>query len=103
MYAIRSYYGVDTRITVALIGEGEFFGEIGYFDGESRVRNIQASAKARVGIFDDMVMAKLRAAKPELFVDFLIFLTQNICGKCRRIAGEREPIAGYADSSYNFV
>ncbi|MDD2464001.1 MAG: cyclic nucleotide-binding domain-containing protein [Desulfobulbus sp.] len=89
---------VNTRITVALIGQGEFFGEIGYFDGESRVRNIQATGEARVGIFDEMVMTKLRAAKPELFVDFLIFLTQNICGKFRRIAGEREPIAGYADS-----
>ncbi|MBM9615580.1 cyclic nucleotide-binding domain-containing protein [Desulfobulbus rhabdoformis] len=89
---------VDTRITVALIGEGEFFGEIGYFDGESRVRNILASGEAQIGIFDEMVMTKLRAAKPELFVDFLFFLTQNICGKFRRIAGEREPIAGYADS-----
>ncbi len=89
---------VDTRITVALIGEGEFFGEIGYFDGESRVRNIQATDKARVGIFDDGVMAKLQTANPGIFVDFLLFLTQAICGKFRRIAGEREPIAGYADS-----
>lgn len=88
----------DTRITVALISEGEFFGEIGYFDGESRVRNIQAAGEARVGIFDETVMTKLRAAKPELFVDFIVFLTRNICGKFRRIAGEREPIAGYAQS-----
>jgi CRP-like cAMP-binding protein/SAM-dependent methyltransferase len=88
----------DTRITVALIGRGEFFGEIGYFDGESRVRNIQAVGEAQVGIFDDTVMTKLRAAKPELFVDFIVFLTRNICGKFRRIAGEREPIAGYAES-----
>jgi CRP-like cAMP-binding protein/SAM-dependent methyltransferase len=88
----------DTRITVALIGRGEFFGEIGYFDGESRVRNIQAVGEAQVGIFDDAVMTKLRAAKPELFVDFIVFLTRNICGKFRRIAGEREPIAGYAES-----
>ena len=86
----------DTRITVALIGEGEFFGEIGYFDGESRVRNIQAVGEARVGIFDETVMEKLRAAQPELFTDFIVFLTRNICGKFRRIAGEREPIAGYA-------
>ncbi len=88
----------DTRITVALIGQGEFFGEIGYFDGESRVRNIQAAGEARVGIFDETVMDKLRSAQPELFTDFIVFLTRNICGKFRRIAGEREPIAGYADS-----
>jgi CRP-like cAMP-binding protein/SAM-dependent methyltransferase len=88
----------DTRITVALIGAGEFFGEIGYFDGESRVRDIQAVGEARVAIFDSVVMDSLRAQQPDLFTDFLVFLTQKICGKFRRIAGEREPIAGYAES-----
>jgi CRP-like cAMP-binding protein/SAM-dependent methyltransferase len=88
----------DTRITVALIGAGEFFGEIGYFDGESRVRDIQAVDQVRVGIFDNDVMDSLREQHPSLFTDFILFLTQKICGKFRRIAGEREPIAGYADS-----
>ena len=88
----------DTRITVALIGAGEFFGEIGYFDGESRVRDIQAVDQVRVGIFDSDVMDSLREQHPSLFTDFILFLTQKICGKFRRIAGEREPIAGYADS-----
>ncbi len=88
----------DTRITVALIGTGEFFGEIGYFDGESRVRDIQAIKKARVGLFDTAAMDALRAGQPELYMDFLVFLTRKICGKFRRISGEREPIAGYADS-----
>ena len=88
----------DTRITVALIGAGEFFGEIGFFDGESRVRDIQAAAAAEVAIFNATVMTTLRAQQPELYMDFLVFLTQKICGKFRRIAGEREPIAGYAES-----
>lgn len=88
----------DTRITVALIGTGEFFGEIGFFDGESRVRDIQAAADARVGIFDIGVMETMRAENPSLYIDFLIFLTQRICSKFRRIAGEREPISGYAES-----
>lgn len=88
----------DTRITVALIGTGEFFGEIGFFDGESRVRDIQAAGAARVAIFDAATMTALRVHQPELYMDFLVFLTQKICGKFRRIAGEREPIAGYADS-----
>ncbi len=93
-YTARS----DTRITVALIGTGEFFGEIGFFDGESRVRDIQAVGEVRVGIFDATVMDILRAQHPELYMDFIVFLTQKICGKFRRIAGEREPIAGYAES-----
>ncbi len=88
----------DTRITVALIGTGEFFGEIGFFDGESRVRDIQAVDQVQVGIFDSEVMNRLRQQHPDLFTDFILFLTQKICGKFRRIAGEREPIAGYADS-----
>ncbi len=88
----------DTRITVALIGAGEFFGEIGFFDGESRVRDIKAVGEARVGIFDTPVMDSLRTEHPELYMDFMVFLTRKICGKFRRIAGEREPLAGYADS-----
>ncbi len=88
----------DTRITVALMGSGEFFGEIGYFDGESRVRDIQAVGETRVALFNDTVMTELRQRDPELYMDFLNLLTRNICGKFRRIAGEREPIAGYAQS-----
>lgn len=88
----------DTKITVALIGSGEFFGEIGFFDGESRVRDIQALGEAQIALFDTTVMATLRANQPQLYMDFLIYLTQKICGKFRRIAGEREPIAGYAES-----
>jgi extracellular factor (EF) 3-hydroxypalmitic acid methyl ester biosynthesis protein len=88
----------DTRITVALIGKGEFFGEIGFFDGESRVRDIQAAVEARVGIFDREAMEAIRTANASLYIDFLLFLTQRICGKFRRIAGEREPISGYAES-----
>ena len=88
----------DTKITVALIGSGEFFGEIGFFDGESRVRDIQAVGEARVALFDTAVMTALRSNQPQLYIDFLISLTQKICGKFRRIAGEREPIAGYAES-----
>lgn len=88
----------DTRITVALIGTGEFFGEIGFFDGESRVRDIQAAVDARVGIFDSDTMNTIRADNPSLYIDYLVFITKRICGKFRRIAGEREPIAAYAES-----
>lgn len=91
----------DTRITVALIGQGEFFGEIGFFDGESRVRDIRAIENAEIAIFNGRVMDKLQQAAPQPCMDFLVFLTQKICRKFRRIAGEREPLAGYADSLSN--
>jgi len=93
-----SYTGQNaTRITVALIGEREFFGEIGFFDGETRVRNIQANGPVEVAIFNAVTMNFLRREVPSLYADFLIFITQKICRKFRRIAGEREPVASYAD------
>ncbi len=88
----------DTRITVALIGRGEFFGEIGYFDGETRVRDIRAVAPTQIAVFTQETMASLARSSPGMYIDFLHFLTKNICAKFRRIASEREPIAGYADS-----
>lgn len=93
-----SYVGQhDTRITVALIGEGEFFGEIGFFDGETRVRDIRASGEVEVGIFDLEAMNFLRREVPNLYIDFLVCITQRICRKFRRIAGEREPVSSYAE------
>lgn len=94
-----SYTGQnDTRITVALIGAGEFFGEIGFFDGETRVRDIKATGELQVGFFDTETMNMMRREEPSLYTDFIIYLTRKICRKFRRIAGEREPIAGYAES-----
>jgi extracellular factor (EF) 3-hydroxypalmitic acid methyl ester biosynthesis protein len=88
----------DTRITVALIGAGEFFGEIGFFDGETRVRDIQANNDVDVGFYDQKTMDVMREEDPELYMDFLAYITQKICRKFRRIAGEREPVNSYADS-----
>lgn len=88
----------DTRITVALIGEQEFFGEIGYFDGETRVRDIQANGPVQVAIFNGETMDSIRCGDQALYADFLVFITQKICRKFRRIAGEREPVTSYADS-----
>lgn len=88
----------DTRITVALIGEQEFFGEIGFFDGETRVRDIRANGEVVVAIFSTQTMNAIRNGEPALYMDFLIFITQKICRKFRRIAGEREPVVSYAES-----
>jgi CRP-like cAMP-binding protein/SAM-dependent methyltransferase len=94
-----SYIGArQTKITVALIGAGEFFGEIGYFDNGSRVRTILASEDVEISTFDQEVMDSLRDSEPVIFVDFILYLTKRICNKFRRIAGESAPIAAYADS-----
>lgn len=88
----------DTRITVALIGEGEFFGEVGFFDGETRVRNITAKDDVQVGVFDQTTVDTMQREDLKLYTDFLVFITRKICRKFRRIAGEREPVNSYADS-----
>lgn len=94
-----SYTGQrDTRITVALIGASEFFGEIGFFDGESRIRSIHASGETHIAVFDRDSMAQLRVRDPSLFIDFLLHLTTKICSKFRRIAGDQEPVISYAQS-----
>ncbi|MFV0437611.1 MAG: cyclic nucleotide-binding domain-containing protein [Desulfopila sp.] len=87
----------DTRITVAMIGEKEFFGEIGFFDGKSRMRDIQAVGPVEVAIFDAKTMGFLRREVPALYTDLIIFTTQAICHKFRRIANEGEPVASYAE------
>lgn len=94
-----SYIGArQTKITVSFIGVEEFFGEIGFFDNGSRVRTILASEDVEISIFDQDVMDSLREEEPEVFVDFLLYLTKRICKKFRRVAGESAPLAAYADS-----
>ncbi|HHD64218.1 MAG TPA: cyclic nucleotide-binding domain-containing protein [Desulfobulbaceae bacterium] len=94
-----SYAGAGgTKITVALIGPGEFFGEVGFFDQGSRVRTITASGDVDIALFDQEVMDTIRKNQPDLYIDFLLYLTRKICRKFRRIAGEISPIAAYADS-----
>ncbi len=94
-----SYTGArQTKITVALIGAGEFFGEIGFFDKGTRVRTIEASEEADIGVFTREVMETIREKQPDLYIDFLLYLTRKICAKFRRLSGETSPVAAYADS-----
>lgn len=87
----------DTKITVALIGAGEFFGETSFFDGETRVRDILAAGDVEVGIFTTEIMNRIKESDASLYINFIVYLAQRICQKFRRIAGESEPLAAYAD------
>ncbi|MCI5221907.1 MAG: cyclic nucleotide-binding domain-containing protein, partial [Candidatus Electrothrix sp. AR4] len=87
-----------TKITVALIGKEEFFGEIGYFDGKSRVRDIQAADSVHIAIFTPLVMENIQQHAPLLYADFLLYLIKRICSKFRTIIYEREPVLSYAAS-----
>lgn len=88
----------DTKITVALIGEGDFFGEIGFFDGRSRVRDIRATEDSVIRVFDSESVIKLQSDDSVLYGKFLTMMAQSICVKFRRVLDEREPLTAYAAS-----
>ncbi len=90
-----SYTANETKITVALLGPGQFFGEIGYFDGGSRIRDIRAVENAEIGVFNTKTMLTFQQENPDLFCSFLSFITKSICGKFRRVLEESEPLTGY--------
>jgi len=93
-----SYNAGETTIVVALIGADNFFGEIGFFDGESRVRDIRAAEDSVIRIFDrDQVMA-LQESDPLLYAQFVTLMAGSICAKFRRMLEEREPLTAYAAS-----
>ncbi|XOF33295.1 MAG: cyclic nucleotide-binding domain-containing protein [Candidatus Electrothrix sp. YB6] len=95
---VNYIHEAGTRITVALIGEEEFFGEIGYFDGVSRVRDIRAADAVRIAVFTSQVMQNIQQHDPVLYSDFLEYLITRICARFRRIIKESEPVASYAAS-----
>jgi extracellular factor (EF) 3-hydroxypalmitic acid methyl ester biosynthesis protein len=91
-----SYRVGDTPIIVALIGPTNFFGEIGFFDGISRVRNIRATEDSIIRLFNEESLGKMRKENPSLYGDFVSMLARSICDKFRRILEEREPLTPYA-------
>ena len=96
-----SYTAKETKITVAIIGAGSFFGEIGFFDQGSRVRDIKAQEQVEITIFTQETMDHFQRTDPLLFSSFIIFLTEGICKKFRRVLEEREPLTAFAASLAN--
>jgi len=88
----------DTKIAVALIGAGNFFGEIGFFDGISRVRDVWATENTVIRKFDQRAMKQLQHTEPVVYGEFVTYMAQSICSKFRRILEEREPLTAYAAS-----
>jgi CRP-like cAMP-binding protein/SAM-dependent methyltransferase len=93
-----SYIHQQTKIVVAIIGEGNFFGEVGFFDGVSRVRDARATCETIIRDFDIDAMERIQNQDPLLYGDFMALLTRSICSKFRRILEESQPIREYAAS-----
>jgi len=93
-----SYTAQKTPIVVALIGVGNIFGEIGFFDRMTRTRNIRAVEDAQVRVFNQQVMDAIRSRDPGVFADFMEFLLQSVCYRFRQILTDRGPLSAYAAS-----
>ncbi len=93
-----SYISQDTKIPVALLGKGDFLGEIGFFDGGSRVRDIRATEDAEICQFNLSVIGKIHKNEPHLYGSLVTYISQRICKKFRRVLKENEPLTFYAAS-----
>ncbi len=88
----------ETKVVVAILGENEFFGEIGFFDGITRVRDISAIQETEIAIFSDTDVFDMQHRDPKLYGKFVTHITESICKKFRRILDENEPLKAYAAS-----
>ncbi len=91
-----SYETQQTSIVVALIGTGNFFGEIGFFDRRTRTRNVQAVEDAQLRVFDRSAMAQIQQHDPILYGRFVEFLLNLVCLRFRRTLPEGAPLNIYA-------
>lgn len=91
-----SYTFRGTKIVVALISEGNFFGVAGFFDRMSRIRDVYATADSVIQVFDESSLQRLQEENPALYGRLMTVLVRNVCFKFRRVLEEREPMVGYA-------
>ena len=91
-----SYVAEDTKIIVAMIGGGNFFGEIGFFDGISRLRNMRAFEETEVLVFAYETLRQLEKDDPPLFIRLLLFAARSICRKFRALVEEHGSLPAYS-------
>lgn len=97
--AVEVAFGQNgTTIAVAYIGPGEFFGETGFFDGVSRVRDVRATERTVLRLMDWESMEELRRADPHRYSALITDVARSVCSKFRRVLEEREPLTAYAAS-----
>jgi CRP-like cAMP-binding protein/SAM-dependent methyltransferase len=93
-----SYSEKGTKILVSLIGAGNFFGEIGFFDGTSRVRDIRATEEAVILRFDPATLSRIERERPSLYGRFLTVIIRKVCSKFRGMLDEQAPLTAYGVS-----
>ncbi|MCK5687475.1 cyclic nucleotide-binding domain-containing protein [bacterium] len=102
-----SYTLDGTKVIVAVLGANDFFGEIGFFDKVTRIRDINAVENTQIKMFPAELVDRMQNDDPELYGRFITFMTKSICKKFRRVLEDTEPLKAYAASlstgAHNFV
>jgi extracellular factor (EF) 3-hydroxypalmitic acid methyl ester biosynthesis protein len=93
-----SYTEQKTKIVVALIGAGSFFGEVGFFDNTSRVRDIRAIEDSIIRRFSAETLSRIEEESPSLYGRLLTLIIENVCAKFRRVLEDRTPLTAYGAS-----
>jgi len=97
--SIEVFYSLQgSKIVVAMIGKNHFFGEIGYFAENSRIREIRAKEYSEIFVFSKATLNKIQESDPKLFGNFIYYLARSVCQKFRTLLDEREPLQSYAES-----
>ncbi len=91
-----SYTANKTPIVVAYIGPGSFFGEIGFFDHQSRTRNIKAVQNVKLRTFHRDTMQHLEAEDPILHGRLLAFVLRSVCERFRQLIQDHSSLTAYA-------
>lgn len=73
----------DTKIVIAIIGAGNFFGEIGFFDRQPRTCNVTATEDSDIFVFSEDSIRSIRNADAALYGDFLSVITRIISTRFR--------------------
>lgn len=93
-----SYTAKQTSILVALIGAGNFIGEIGFFDRLTRTRTVQATVDARIQKFSRAAMDRMAIENSPLYARFLEYLLDSVCRRFRQVLTDSGPLTAYAAS-----
>ena len=86
----------EARNIMAIIGQGEFFGEVGFMDGITRVGHIKSTRDSVLLRLSRGKFAKLRVEDPHLFGDVVQLISLSICRKFRQVTAESRPLGSYS-------
>ncbi len=72
-------------VSLAILGPGDVFGEMSFFDGEGRSATVRSSGKSVLYRLTREHLADMARTQPQLAMEYLIILGKLVSDKLRRI------------------